>query len=139
MLDVDYFKRYNDHYGHSAGDEALRAVARVIGQQARRPLDITGRYGGEEFAGLWYGVAEAEVLALLEGLRAEVQRLGLAHAKSEVAPVVHHQPGCRLVGAAAAPRASADALRLADVALYLAKEQGRNRVVGKRPGSSQVA
>lgn len=138
MLDVDYFKRYNDHYGHSAGDEALRAVARVIGQQARRPLDITGRYGGEEFVGLWYGVAEAEVLALLEGLRAEVQRLGLAHAKSEVAPVVTISLGVAWL--VPQPHQSlADALRLADVALYLAKEQGRNRVVGKRPGSSQVA
>jgi diguanylate cyclase (GGDEF)-like protein len=138
MMDIDFFKRYNDHYGHSAGDEALRAVARVVGEQARRPLDATARYGGEEFVGLWYGVEEADVLALLEGLRSEVERLGLAHAKSEVAPVVTLSIG--LAWLVPQPHQSlADALRLADVALYLAKEQGRNRVVGKRPGSSQVA
>lgn len=138
MMDIDFFKRYNDHYGHSAGDEALRAVARVIGRQARRALDMTARYGGEEFVGLWYGVDEADVLAILEQLRADVEGLGLAHTKSDVAPVVTLSIG--LAWLQPEPHQSlSDALRLADVALYLAKEQGRNRVVGKRPGSSQVA
>lgn len=138
MLDVDFFKRYNDHYGHSAGDEALRAVARVVGAQARRPLDVAARYGGEEFVGLWFGLDEAAVMKILEQLRTEVEALGLVHAKSDIAPVVTLSIG--LAWLVPQPHQSlADALRLADVALYLAKEQGRNRVVGKRPGSSQVA
>ena len=135
MMDVDFFKRYNDHYGHAAGDEALRAVGQVIGQHGRRPLDSTARYGGEEFVGLWYGVNEASIQAILEAIRSAIEGLELAHVKSDAAPVVtlsigmaylHPQPHQTLE----------DALRLADVALYLAKEQGRNRVVGKKPGSS---
>ncbi|WP_454254191.1 diguanylate cyclase domain-containing protein [Pseudomonas sp. Marseille-Q8238] len=135
MMDVDFFKRYNDHYGHAAGDEALRAVGQVIGQHGRRPLDSTARYGGEEFVGLWYGVNEASIQAILEDIRSAIEGLELAHVKSDAAPVVtlsigmaylHPQPHQTLE----------DALRLADVALYLAKEQGRNRVVGKKPGSS---
>ena len=138
MMDVDFFKRYNDHYGHSAGDEALRAVAQVLGSHARRPLDVAARYGGEEFVALWYGLDEPAVLRLLEQLRAEVEALGLAHAESAVAPVVTLSIG--LAWLVPQPHQGlADALRLADVALYLAKEQGRNRVVGKRPGSGQVA
>ena len=138
MMDVDFFKRYNDHYGHSAGDEALRAVAQVLGSHARRPLDVAARYGGEEFVALWYGLDEPAVLRLLEQLRAEVEGLGLAHAESAVAPVVTLSIG--LAWLVPQPHQGlADALRLADVALYLAKEQGRNRVVGKRPGSGQVA
>lgn len=135
MMDVDYFKRYNDHYGHAAGDEALRAVGQVIGRQARRALDMTARYGGEEFVGLWYGIEEAQAVSLLENIRSEVEALALPHAKSEAAGVVTLSIG--LAYLLPQPHQSLeDALRLADVALYLAKEQGRNRVVSKRPGSS---
>ena len=135
MMDVDYFKRYNDHYGHAAGDEALRAVGQVIGRQARRALDMTARYGGEEFVGLWYGIEEARAVSLLENIRCEVEALALPHAKSEAAGVVTLSIG--LAYLLPQPHQSLeDALRLADVALYLAKEQGRNRVVSKRPGSS---
>ena len=132
MMDVDFFKRYNDHYGHAAGDEALRQVARVIGEHARRPLDCTARYGGEEFVGCWFDLEEAQLTSLLERLRQTVEGLKLAHALSDAAPWVtlsigvaylHPQPHQSLE----------DALRLADVALYLAKEQGRNRVVCKQP------
>ncbi|WP_220812463.1 GGDEF domain-containing protein [Pseudomonas paralcaligenes] len=134
MADVDYFKRYNDHYGHAVGDEALRAVGQVVGRHARRPLDSTARYGGEEFVGLWFGLDEADILAILEEMRAEIEALGLAHAHSEVAPVVTISVG--LAWLVPEPHQSLeDCLRLADVALYLAKEQGRNRVVSKRPGS----
>ena len=136
MMDVDFFKRYNDHYGHGAGDETLHALAQVLGRYARRPLDVVARYGGEEFVGLWYGLEEADVLPILEEIRAEVEKLGIAHAKSDVAQVVTLSIG--LAWLRPQPHQSlADALRLADVALYLAKEQGRNRVVGKRPCNSR--
>jgi diguanylate cyclase (GGDEF)-like protein len=132
MMDVDFFKRYNDHYGHAAGDEALRQVARVIGGHARRPLDCTARYGGEEFVGVWYNLSEEHMLSILENLRGSVEALGLVHASSDAAPVVTLSIG--LAYLTPQPHQSPeDALRLADVALYLAKEQGRNRVVLKTP------
>jgi diguanylate cyclase (GGDEF)-like protein len=131
MMDVDFFKRYNDHYGHAAGDEALRQVARVIGEYARRPLDCAARYGGEEFVGVWYGLDEAQLLAILQDIRSAIEGLGLTHAHSDAAGVVTLSIGMAYL--TPQPHQSlGDALRLADVALYLAKEQGRNRVVGKR-------
>ncbi|QKE65401.1 GGDEF domain-containing protein [Aquipseudomonas campi] len=133
MMDVDYFKRYNDHYGHAAGDEALRAVGQVIGRQARRPLEMTARYGGEEFVGLWYGIEESQVMQILEDIRSEIEALALPHVQSEATGVVTISIG--LAYLLPQPHQDLeDALRLADVALYLAKEQGRNRVVSKRPG-----
>jgi diguanylate cyclase (GGDEF)-like protein len=132
MMDVDFFKRYNDHYGHAAGDEALRQVARVIGGHARRPLDCTARYGGEEFVGVWYNLSEEHMLSILENLRGSIEALGLVHASSDAGPVVTLSIG--LAYLTPQPHQSPeDALRLADVALYLAKEQGRNRVVLKTP------
>jgi diguanylate cyclase (GGDEF)-like protein len=132
MMDVDFFKRYNDHYGHAAGDEALRQVARVIGECARRPLDCAARYGGEEFVGIWYDLNEEQMLGILEKVRSGIEGLGLAHAYSDAAPVVTLSLG--LAYLTPQPQQSLeDALRLADVALYLAKEQGRNRVVMKTP------
>lgn len=133
MLDVDYFKRYNDRYGHAAGDEALRAIAAVIGRQGRRALDVTARYGGEEFVSLWYGIQQEDAQALLERLRAEVEALGLPHETSEAAAVVTLSIGMAWLEPQPHQDLS-DALRLADVALYLAKEQGRNRIVSKRAG-----
>ena len=131
MMDIDFFKRYNDHYGHAAGDEALRQVARVIGEHARRPLDCAARYGGEEFVGVWYGLGEEQLLAILQDICHATEALALSHAYSDAAGVVTLSIG--LAYLTPQPHQSlADALRLADVALYLAKEQGRNRVVGKR-------
>lgn len=131
MMDIDFFKRYNDYYGHAAGDEALRQVARVIGEHARRPLDCAARYGGEEFVGVWYGLGEEQLLAILQDICHATEALALSHAHSDAAGVVTLSIG--LAYLTPQPHQSlADALRLADVALYLAKEQGRNRVVGKR-------
>jgi diguanylate cyclase (GGDEF)-like protein len=127
MLDVDFFKAYNDHYGHAAGDLALQAVARTLGVHAQRPLDVLARYGGEEFIGLWVDVSQEAILALAEGIRADVQRLALSHRHSAVAEVVTLSIGIAYL-LAPQPGALEEAQRLADGALYQAKEQGRNRV-----------
>jgi len=132
MMDVDHFKRYNDHYGHAAGDETLRMVAQVIGSHARRPLDITARYGGEEFVGLWYDVSEEHLRAILEKIRTGVAALNLPHAALGPDGRVSISIGLAYVRPQSHQRLE-DALRLADVALYLAKEQGRDRVVCKQP------
>jgi diguanylate cyclase (GGDEF)-like protein len=134
MMDVDFFKRYNDHYGHAAGDEALRQVARVIAEHARRPLDCAARYGGEEFVGVWYGLSEEQLLVVMESIRAGVEALALSHASSDAAKVVTLSLGVAYL-TPFPHNGLEDALRLADVALYLAKEQGRNRVVAKRQAS----
>ena len=88
MLDVDHFKAYNDHYGHAAGDLALQAVARTLGQHAQRPLDMLARYGGEEFVGLWVGANSEAMLELAERIRHDIEALALPHAYSSAAQVV---------------------------------------------------
>jgi len=138
MMDVDYFKRYNDHYGHAAGDETLKKVAHIIGSHARRPLDITARYGGEEFVGLWYHLSEEDLRAIMERIRAGIAVLNLPHVTSEAGDRVSISIGVAYL-CPQPHQGLEDALRLADVALYLAKEQGRNRVVCKRPGDDTAS
>ncbi len=119
MIDVDYFKRYNDSFGHLAGDEVLRTVAQLL-EKTCRATDIVGRYGGEEFAIVLPHTAEAGARLIAGRLRAAVETHDWPHAPLTVS-----------VGIATASAATADAdevLREADSALYLAKQGGRNRV-----------
>lgn len=126
MIDVDYFKNYNDKHGHPAGDDVLRGVARTIGS-ALRSTDVAARYGGEEFAVLLLDTGKEAAVAVAEKVRAAV----------EAAPFDHEdeQPGGRLtisVGAASLPAeatSAGDLVECADLALYAAKRGGRNRVV----------
>jgi len=127
MVDVDYFKRYNDRYGHAEGDAALKAVAEVIANQARRPLDMATRYGGEEFAVVWYQPAVTELSGMGEQMREAVLALGIAHENSEIG-TLSVSVGIAVMRPTAG-QTSADLLHAADSALYQAKEQGRNRVV----------
>ena len=93
------------------------------------------RYGGEEFVGLWYNLSEADMQTILESLRTDIAALQIPHASSDVAPHVSLSIGLAYLQPQAHHTLD-DALRLADVALYLAKEQGRNRVVLKTPEAS---
>lgn len=127
MIDVDHFKLYNDLYGHGQGDEALRAVAAVISEEARRPLDVGARYGGEEFVVLWCELDAAHGLELAERLRARVEGLGLPHAASPTASRVTVSIGLACIEAGQQMDLD-DALRVADEAMYRAKQSGRNRV-----------
>ncbi len=125
ICDIDLFKRYNDCFGHLAGDDALRAVASTIAAHCRAN-DQAYRYGGEEFLVLYEDtLTGAEDAA--ERLRASVEQLGLSHPANPSTGVVTLSIGV----AASDGAADADAvLRAADGALYRAKELGRNRVVG---------
>jgi len=130
LIDVDFFKPFNDNYGHQAGDECLKAVARVLSQTLHRPSDLAARYGGEEFAVILPGTDEAGALAVAEALRVAVQQMGITHRYSEVAPVVTISVGL----ACATPQPGNETgfiglLKDADAALYRAKSEGRNRVV----------
>ena len=127
MLDIDFFKSYNDKYGHPSGDECIRNIARVIGSYARRAGDIAARYGGEEFVLVLPGVDLGDAASIAEKIRLEIFSANRPHAGSPEGRVTVS------AGTASAPAASLDSgeelLRFADRALYRAKAEGRNRVV----------
>jgi diguanylate cyclase (GGDEF)-like protein len=127
MVDVDYFKAYNDANGHQGGDDCLRSVAQALARSLRRPGDLVARYGGEEFAALLPATPERGALTVAHTLREAVESLDIAHSGSAVAPRVTVSIG---VASGAARRGSnASALvEAADQALYCAKRDGRNRV-----------
>lgn len=125
MLDLDHFKRLNDAHGHAAGDAALRALTRFIGEHVRAE-DALCRYGGEEFCLLLPGASAERSRALAERLRRGVRELEVVHEGERVGPL------SLSVGVALAPRDGLEPdalLRAADGALYRAKQEGRNRVV----------
>lgn len=130
LIDVDLFKPYNDHYGHPAGDEALRQVATVLQTSYRRASDLAARYGGEEFCILMADTDRAGAMALAEHIRGAVEALSLPHEKS-VRGVVTISIGVAswLPAATPLPVTEQTLLHWADQALYRAKEAGRNRVV----------
>jgi diguanylate cyclase (GGDEF)-like protein len=128
IMDIDHFKRYNDHYGHMAGDEALKRVAGVLHQSLRRPDDYAFRLGGEEFGVLIVSAEFPERAAgLIEQIRTRIIELAIPHVDDDI-DVVTSSFG--LVLMRPSNHDSPDALyREADLALYRAKRAGRNRVV----------
>jgi diguanylate cyclase (GGDEF)-like protein len=124
--DIDHFKRYNDRYGHQAGDEALKAVASTLAGFARRPLDVAARYGGEEFAVVLYDAKRADAERIGAEILEAVRRLGIPHQDSDAGGVLTISLGIACV-APAARRSRAGLVQLADQALYAAKDAGRNR------------
>jgi|HubBroStandDraft_1064217.scaffolds.fasta_scaffold01273_4 diguanylate cyclase (GGDEF)-like protein len=128
LIDIDWFKDYNDRYGHQAGDECLRAVALCLNQCARRPLDFVARYGGEEFAVVLYEATREYTAAVLTRIQRSVAELNISHEASKVATRLTVSIGAAFV--LPGPERTYEGLvQLADEALYSAKEQGRNRVV----------
>jgi len=140
LLDVDFFKRYNDHYGHQAGDACLRQVASSLRLTLKRPGDMAARYGGEEFVCLLPDTDLPCALNVARQLGAAVEALRVDHAASSAAAVVTVSLGvCSTVGNtaggtlgsnAATQEGAAALLREADAQLYLAKGSGRNRSCG---------
>ena len=125
VLDVDHFKRYNDLHGHQAGDLALRLLAGTMAGQLRRPMDMVGRLGGEEFGLLLYDSAPDDALRVLEGVVAAVATLAIPHDASPTAPYVTVSIGAVAFNGA---ETADDLYRRADAALYDGKSAGRNRV-----------
>jgi two-component system chemotaxis family response regulator WspR len=126
LTDIDFFKRYNDSYGHPAGDECLRQVARCLAESIRRPTDLAARYGGEEFALLLPGTNLAGAATLAETVRERVAALGLEHRGSDVAPHVTLSLGIASCHPGQGHQQE-ELIRLADQALYAAKRGGRNQ------------
>lgn len=127
MVDIDHFKAYNDRYGHPAGDDCLRLVARTLAECLERPIDIAARYGGEEFLVLLPGTGLEGAAVVAERIRAAVEAKALPHSESRVAEYVTVSVGY----ASLRPQPGQDPYSLvevADKALYAAKERGRNRI-----------
>ena len=131
LIDVDYFKRYNDHYGHQAGDDCLREIAASLKGGLRRPADLVARYGGEEFACILPETAFEGAMMIAQQLSGRVQVKGIAHAQSDVAEVVTVSLGVAVLSGGANSGTAAELLALADAQLYLAKNKGRARVCGQ--------
>ncbi|MEI9983389.1 MAG: diguanylate cyclase [Aliidongia sp.] len=127
LLDVDYFKAYNDQYGHAAGDDCLREVAATIAMLVRRPGDLCARYGGEEFAAILPQTDLAGAYTLGERIRAAVLALEIPHAGSAVSPNITVSVGVA-ASDSSVDEEPEDLLREADRRLYEAKTAGRNRI-----------
>ncbi|MCG6942146.1 MAG: diguanylate cyclase [Thiohalocapsa sp.] len=127
LCDIDYFKQYNDTYGHQAGDDCLRRVAGVLIAITRYDVDAAVRFGGEEFAFLLPQTDAHFAIAIAERIRTDVARLALAHAASPIKPVVTLSCGVAALVPSDTNRPETLILR-ADRALYRSKAQGRDRV-----------
>ncbi len=128
MIDVDYFKRYNDHYGHGKGDECLIKIAGALESALKRPSDMVARYGGEEFVALLQNIDQDGAKKVAESLLEAVSDLKIMHEYSSASKYVTISLGIgfkeleeKLCGE--------ELLKKADDALYRAKESGRNKFV----------
>ena len=133
LVDVDFFKRFNDRYGHQAGDDCLRRVAAAMHATMQRPGDLVARYGGEEFGCVLPDTDLAGAMKVARELCANVHAEQIEHADSEAAPMVSISLGvCTLrAGASGSP---GELLRVADQQLYAAKSRGRHQTCGAESG-----
>lgn len=132
LVDIDYFKLYNDNYGHQAGDECLKIVAAQMLRAAPRASDVVARYGGEEFV-LALGETDMDgAVWVANHLRQRIEDLNMPHAASKLK---HVSVSCGVASVIPSDKLSLETLlQSADYALYQAKEEGRNRVVGVEYG-----
>lgn len=128
MIDVDYFKQYNDAHGHLAGDDCLRRIAGTVAEGLTRGGDFVARYGGEEFIGLISGVDSEGLAGVAEKLRVGIEALQIPHHASPVSPWVTISIGAAI--SRPTPETTPSSLiEAADQQLYAAKRLGRNRVI----------
>ncbi|BFM38592.1 GGDEF domain-containing protein [Synechocystis sp. LKSZ1] len=128
ICDVDYFKKYNDTYGHPQGDRCLRQVAQILRSNCKRATDIVARYGGEEFVIVLLDTKPSNAIEMVEKIQQSLMSCNLLHSASEVSSQVTLSFGV----ASARPKAATQEqtlIDLADQALYQAKQAGRNRYV----------
>jgi diguanylate cyclase (GGDEF)-like protein/PAS domain S-box-containing protein len=128
MLDIDYFKPFNDFYGHPAGDECIRQIGGAIKDIVKRPGDLAARYGGEEFSIILPSTDKAGAMVIASAVRDKISTLAIPHEKSEISDQVTVSIG------AASTIATTDSnpqelLKEADQALYTAKREGRDRII----------
>ncbi|MCL2820720.1 MAG: GGDEF domain-containing protein [Oscillospiraceae bacterium] len=126
MMDIDYFKKYNDNYGHADGDICLKAVAEAIQGSLTRKDDFVARYGGEEFAIILPNTDEDGARTIAERVLEGVRNCNIPHEKSEVASHVTLSLGIA-TGDVTSVKSGMDFIKRADEALYQSKDKGRNR------------
>ncbi len=127
MMDIDFFKAFNDHYGHLAGDDCLRQLARSLAEVIRRPADLVARYGGEEFVALLPETNAAGALEAAGRIQEKIKMMNMPHAFSSVADRVTLSIGV----AATVPtdkQMPIELIKHADDCLYAAKQSGRNTI-----------
>jgi diguanylate cyclase (GGDEF)-like protein len=128
LCDVDHFKQYNDHYGHTAGDECLRRIAKVLSATFKRAGETCARYGGEEFAVVLPSVTEVQASSRAETARQAVWDLDLEHQVSPISGRVTMSIGVAVKSVGRLETVQG-IVQKADEALYRAKQEGRNRIV----------
>ncbi|MBT9314326.1 GGDEF domain-containing protein [Leptothoe spongobia] len=127
LCDIDYFKRYNDYYGHPTGDICLAKVSDVLTSCIRRPADLVARYGGEEFAVVLPNTDTEGGHSVAQAIRRQLANVAIPHCASSVRPFVTLTMGVATI-VPGRQRGSQDLLQAADLALYHAKQQGRDRI-----------
>ena len=130
LADIDYFKLYNDRFGHQTGDTCLTSVAQAISKTVNRPADLVARYGGEEFAVILPQTPANHAWQLAEKIRLEIKKLNLPHPQSLVSNIVSLSLGVASI-VPSSQYTSKQLLVTADKALYQAKQQGRDRAILK--------
>jgi len=138
MVDVDFFKRYNDRYGHLEGDECLRRVSAALARCARRPADLAARYGGEEFVLLLPETTLEEGAHVARSCLEAIDAEAVPHEDSAVARHVTASIGIAACRADQSGRDPTELVRAADAALYRAKEGGRHRCVADDAPAAQT-
>jgi diguanylate cyclase (GGDEF)-like protein len=134
MMDIDFFKAYNDHYGHSAGDECLRKLSAGIAQVYHRPADLFARYGGEEFVLLLPEIDSGGAVQMAQRVQDKIKLVRVAHGYSQAADYVTLSMGV----ASIIPnddQTQLDLINSADELLYAAKRNGRNQIKSPFPFS----
>jgi diguanylate cyclase (GGDEF)-like protein len=126
LCDIDYFKNFNDHYGHQVGDECLKQVAQTLKATAKRSTDLVARYGGEEFAVILPNTSPAGAQHLAELMRDNVYQLQIQHQRSAVGEYLTLSLGISSLKPASGAQVKS-LITMADKALYVAKHQGRNQ------------
>ena len=134
ISDIDYFKLFNDAYGHQVGDDCLRAVAKAISLTFKRPADLVARYGGEEFAVILPNTNTTGLIDLCELLKTNVQQIKITHERSLVSKYVSISVGASVMVPCKEYKSEV-IINAADIALYEAKAKGRNRIIIKVPDS----
>ncbi|SEA27893.1 diguanylate cyclase (GGDEF) domain-containing protein [Desulfuromusa kysingii] len=129
LIDIDFFKNYNDTYGHQSGDEVLLRVARCLDNEAHRPADMVARYGGEEFLIILPDTSEEGAYALAERMRQMVYGLKIAHQGSDIGQFLSISCGVCCLASRRKNTLPDHVICAADQALYQAKLAGRNQVV----------